>query len=381
MMNIPRMLSQKILDLVPKGKIILMSGPRQAGKTHLSQKLFAPVDFVYLNFDDPDDRVTIRERSWPKDVRAVLFDELHKMDKWKTWLKALYDKGSGPPLIVTGSARMETFKKGGDSLAGRHFHFRLHPLMLGELLETGIWKEREALDRLMEFGGFPEPLIEGDPTFLKLWHKSHIHQIIKEDILDLEKVRELKKIELLIELLSQRVGSRISYASLAQSLEVSPHTVKHWLQILENLYVVFKLLPFTRKLPSSLLKSPKYYFFDTSQVRGGPGAKLENLVASQLLAQTQFLEDTLGESVRLHFLADKQKHEVDFAIIKNERVDSLIEVKLSDRHPSPSLKYFSRYLRPRLALQALYDQGQEKHFDHLKILSVEKALLETITLP
>ena len=350
-MEISRFLTKSILQLLKKKKLLLLSGPRQVGKTFLSQKLFPPNDYFYLNFDDPEDRQILLDKSWPKNVKLLIFDELHKMDKWKTWLKAIYDKGPLKPLIlVTGSARMETFSKGGDSLAGRHFHLRLHPFMWQEVRNLG--KSAEPLEKLMKFGGFPEPFLEANPTHVKLWQKSHLQRIIKEDLLDLEKVRELKKIELLVQLLSQKVGSRINYTSLAQDLEVSPHTIKHWLQILEDLYVIFKILPYTQKISSSILKEPKYYFFDTARVRGNRGAQLENMVACQLLAQSQFLEDTQGESIDLHFLANKQKHEVDFAIVRNYQLDCLIEVKWSEDHPSPSLKYFTERLKPQESFQA-----------------------------
>ena len=373
-MEFPRLLTPTIKKLLPKGKIILLSGPRQVGKTFLSKKLFSQNDFFYLNFDDPDDRAIILEKSWPKDLKIIILDELHKMDKWKLWLKAIYDKGPlKPSIIVTGSARMDTFKKGGDSLAGRHFHFRLYPLILQEI--QGLqWNDQDILKRLMEMGGFPEPFIEGDTAYLKLWQKSHIHRIIKDDLLDLEKVRELKKIEILVQLLSQRVGGRISYSSLAKSLEVSSHTIKHWLQILEDLYVVFKVLPFTKDISSSILKSPKYYFFDTARVRGDQGAKLENLMASQLLAQAHFLEDSLGESLNLYFLADKQKHEVDFLIERNDKIDCLIEVKFSRDKISSSLKYFTERLKPKTSFQAVYHLDREKHYDNIKIVSAKKVL-------
>ena len=371
-MEIPRFLSRVIKKLLSKEKIILLSGPRQVGKTFLSKRLFE--DFVYLNFDDPDDRIILLEKSWPRDSKLLIFDELHKMEKWKTWLKAIYDKGPlKPGIIVTGSARMDTFKKGGDSLAGRHFHFRLHPLMLQEL-EVYSGDYQILLKQLMDVGGFPEPFLEGDLTYLKLWQKSHLHRIIKEDLLDMERVRELKKIEILVQLLSQRVGSRISCSSLARALEVSSHTVKHWLQILEDLYVVFKVLPLTKKVSNSILKSPKYYFFDTARVRGDQGARLENLVACQLLAQIQFLEDSFGESLGIHFLADKQKHEVDFAITKEGQLEFLVEVKLSDNKLSGSLKYFTWCLKPKRSFQAVYHLDRKKHYEPIEIVSVEEVL-------
>ncbi len=373
-MEFHRLLSKTIKNLLPKGKIILLSGPRQVGKTFLSKKLFPSKDFVYLNFDDPDDRIILFEKSWPKDSKLLILDELHKMEKWKIWLKAIYDKGPlKPDIIVTGSARMDTFRKGGDSLAGRHFYFRLYPLMFQEL-QICPWNSQATLQRLMDVGGFPEPFVEGDTTYLKLWQKSHLDRIIKEDLLDMERVRELKKIEILVQLLSQRVGSRINHSSLAKTLEVSSHTVKHWLQIMEDLYVVFKVLPLTKKVSASILKSPKYYFFDTARVRGDRGAKLENLVACQLLAQTQFLEDSFREKRGLHFLADKQKHEVDFAITKEDKVELLAEVKLSDKKLSPALKYFTERLKPGESFQAVYNLDREKHYESIRIVSVEKLL-------
>ena len=170
------------------------------------------------------------------------------------------------------------------------------------------------------------------------------------------------------------MGSRISYASLTKSLEVSSNTIKHWLQILEDLYVIFKITPLTRNISTSILKSPKYYFFDTSRVRGDEGARLENLVASQLLAQAHFLEDSLGDVVDVHYLADKQKHEVDFAIVKNDEIHCLVEVKLSNNKISSSLKYYTRRLKPKESLQAVLHLDQERHYEHIKLISIEKAL-------
>ena len=373
-MEFPRLISQAITRLLSKNKIILISGPRQVGKTFLSQRLLHSESQTYLNFDDTEDRRIIMGQLWPKDSKTLILDELHKMKNWKTWLKAIYDKESvRPHIIVTGSARMETFKKGGDSLAGRHFHFRLHPLMLQEIKESP-WPSSTLVQRFIDCGGFPEPFVEGDPAYSKIWQKSHLDRIIKDDLLDLEKVRELKKIEILTQLLAEQVGSRISYSSLARSLEVSPNTIKHWLQILEDLYVIFKVQPFTRGFSSAILKAPKYYFFDTSRVYGDFGAKLENFMACQLLAQIHLLEDSQGERMSLSYVANKQGHEVDFAILRNYKVECLVEVKSSESHLSSSLKYFSGQLKPKESLQAVYNLKQEQQYGSLKIVSIEKSL-------
>jgi predicted AAA+ superfamily ATPase len=217
-------------------KIVLLSGPRQVGKTYLSKLLFQ--NYEYLNFDYSEDRKIISTESWNKQSDLIIFDELHKKIKWKSWIKGIYDvQGVRPRLIVTGSARMDIFKKGSDSLAGRHFSFRLHPFTVSELKNQ--MAPIEILKRLLTVGGFPEPFLSGEVDYAKRWRRSHLERVIKEDLLELENVRNLKQLELLIDLLSERVGSPISFNSLARDLEISPHTVKKWIGILESLYVIF----------------------------------------------------------------------------------------------------------------------------------------------
>lgn len=367
---IERGITRYILEFL-ESKIVLLSGPRQVGKTFLT-KNFLTKDFQYLNFDDEDDRQIIREKSWSRDVELIIFDELHKMSNWKTWLKAIYDKeGISPKIIVTGSARMGVFTKGGDSLAGRHYHVRLNPF---SILEYGKGSNRKVFELMLKLGCFPEPLIMGDERKSKLWRKGHLDRIIKEDLLDLERVNHLKKIEILIQLLSERVGASISYASLARDLEVSSHTIKHWLQILEDLYVIFKVTPYSKDISKSILKSPKYYFYDNGRVRGDEGVKLENLVALHLLKRNQFLEDTEGTKYELFYLRDKEKREVDFAIVKDFKLEQLIEVKLSDNKLSNALKYFSNKLNVKDSVQIVLNLKQEKQYNEIKIVDLVKFL-------
>jgi len=200
-------------------------------------------DYLYINYDLAEHRLLLREKSWDRDKSLVIFDELHKMENWKAWLKDIYDvEGMPPALLVTGSARLNAFRKVGDSLAGRHFQFRLHPLDLKEALAfTDIDKE-ECFDRLMNIGGFPEPFLKGSQQFYNRWKRSHINMIMREDLLTLSAVRDIQSIETLIELLRARVGSPVSANSLARAL----------------------------------LKEPKYYFYDNAMVQGDKGTRLEN---------------------------------------------------------------------------------------------------------
>ena len=196
------------------------------------------------------------------------------MEHWKAWIKGIYDvEGMPPALVVTGSAQLGAFRKVGDSLAGRHFTFRLHPLDLKEALAYSGLGRDECFDRLMDVGGFPEPFLRGTQRFYNRWKRSHIDLILKEDLLTLSAVRDIQSIETMIELLRTRVGSPVSANSLARDLQKSPATVQNWLKLLEDLYVIFKVSPFHRNIARALLKEPKYYFYDNAMVKGSEWAQ------------------------------------------------------------------------------------------------------------
>src|SRR4030042_351935 len=282
-------------------KIVLVSGPRQVGKTTLSRQLFEPS--VYLNLDSGPDREMIRKLEWDRKARLVLFDQLHKMKNWKSGLKGVYDtEGIPPAILVSGSARLDLFRKGGDSMAGRFFSYRLHPLSVREICDYLQEKAEDAVHQLLRLGGFPEPYLGKDEDAARRWRRTHIDTIIRQDLLDLERVRDLKSIEILIDLLRMRVGSSTSYSSLAEDLQVSIPTVKHWLEILENLYVVFPVRPYHKNIPRGILKEPKYYFYDTGAVGGDLGTRLENVVALALWRELHWLGGTTRGGGFLHYV-------------------------------------------------------------------------------
>ncbi len=236
-----------------KEKIVLLSGPRQVGKTTLSRQLTTA--HVYLNYDAASDRRIIHRGEWNRDTRLVVFDELHKMKKWKSWIKGIYDvEGISPALLVTGSARLDTYRKGGESLAGRFFYYRLHPLTVKEICSCLGENAESALEKLLKFGGFPEPYLKNSEAFAKRFRRIHTDTIIREDLLDLEKVRDIKSIEILIDLLRSRVGSTSSFASLANDLQVSIDTFKHCLQILEKLLIIIQVRPYHKNIARRQLK-------------------------------------------------------------------------------------------------------------------------------
>lgn len=280
-------------------------------------------------------------------------------------LKGIYDtEGIPPELLITGSAKLDTYRKVGDSLAGRYFQFRLYPLDLKEIITQQLFSEKtpeEIFEQLWQCSGFPEPFLNGNPIFYRRWRKSHLDIILRQDLIDLHSVRDIKAIETLVLLLRQRVGSTVSYSSLARDLECDPNTVKRWLQLLENLYIIFRVTPYSEKIARSLLKEPKFYFYDFTQIED-PSARLENIVAFSLLKELHYLEDTQGNETALHFLRTKDGKELDFLIKIDNKVTHLFEVKSSDDAPAKGFQHFMPYFDSAQCIQLVKTLLREKTY-------------------
>ena len=340
-------------------KILLISGPRQCGKTTLSKMISK--DHDYISYDNVKDRLILKEQSWDRSKRYIVFDELHKKDKWKSWLKGIFDSEGIPPgIVVTGSARMDIYKKVGDSMAGRFFSFHLFPLDLKELKKPQKNTE-QTMDRLLKYSGFPEPYLEANKTFYKLWEKTHIDTIIRNDLIELESPKHIKKIETLIELLKESIGNPLSSAGLANQLECSPKTVGNWLKWLEELCIIFRVTPYSRNIPKSLKKMSKYYFYNWALAKH-KGALLENFVACSLLKENYFRQDTMGEVRGLNYLRTKDKQEIDFVLTKDKRPVSLLESKWSDDNLHKPLETISKNLKDIPKIQLVKELNREKTF-------------------
>ena len=319
-------------------KMVLLSGPRQVGKTTLAKALVDHVEgAVYLNYDSFDDRAMIETRAWLPTTPRLVLDELHKMPGWKNYLKGLYDtKPSSLQILVTGSARLETFRHSGDSLAGRYFRHRLHPLSLAELHDP----DDAALDRLLDRGGFPEPYLAETEDDARRWRLHYVDGLIRTDILDFEKVHDFRAMQTTLALLRRSVGSTLSYTSLARDVGCAPNTIRRYIEVLEALFIIFRVTPYHRNIARSILKAPKIYFYDTGMVLGDAGARFENLVAASLLKYLDTLEDLKGISTSLRTLRTKEKKEVDFLLVQDDTPTEMIEVKLSKASTSANLRYF-----------------------------------------
>jgi len=248
-------------------------------------------------------------------------------------------------------------------MAGRFFQYRLHPL---DLKEIRIIIKPENLDTalttLIEIGGFPEPYLKGNKRFYNRWKRSHLDIILRQDMLDLENVRQISSVETLIQLLRKRVGSPVSYKSLAEDLQCSDKTVKRWLTMLENMYVIFRITPYHKNIARSLIKAPKIYFYDTGQIIGNAGLRLENLTACALIKEIHYIEDCYGEEASLHYARTKDGKEIDFLILKNETPFMLLEVKLADEHASANFAHFGKHFPGIKKVQLVKDLKREKTF-------------------
>lgn len=303
----------------------------------------------------------MQNQSWLPTTDLLILDELHKMQEWKNYLKGVFDtKPSQMRILVTGSARLEIYDTLGDSLAGRYFKHCLLPFSPAELFQT---QQSIDLPKLIERGGFPEPYLAENTIDASRWRIQYIDSLLSTDVFDIDTIHNIKAMRLLFDLLRTRVGSPISHQNLAEDIGISPITVKRYIQILESLFVVFRVTPFSKNIARSLLKEPKIYFFDTGLVQGDASPKLENLVAVNLLKHTYGRMNALAERRALHYLRTKNGEEVDFALTHDEEVEMIIEVKTSDDMISKNLKKFhQQYGYPAIQLvQFLHHSYQQKN--------------------
>jgi len=319
--------------------MVFLGGPRQVGKTTLSQQLiknFRDEHPAYLNWDSDIDRNKIKNREWPKNEKLIILDEIHKFKNWRNFVKGLFDTLKNThSFLVTGSARLDHFRKGGDSLLGRYHYYRLHPYSLPE-----IGYSPEKLVKLLKFGGFPEPFHSANDRDLRRWHLQRLNRLVRTDLRDLENIKDLDKMFMLAELLPSKVGSPLSINSLAQDIEAGFKTIKNWLSILSAMYYSYQIAPFGSSKIRAVKKEQKLYMWDWSQVES-EGHRFENMVASHLLKYCHFLEDTEGHQMELRFLRDIDKREIDFVVIKDKKPIFAVECKTGEKSVSPHLHYFS----------------------------------------
>ncbi len=354
-------------------QMAFVSGPRQVGKTTTCRALTPGL--VYLNWDDQDDRRLITQGparvaqhigvdALSEQRQVVVFDEIHKYARWKTFLKGLFDRHADRlGILVTGSSRLDAYRRGGDSLMGRYFIYRMHALSVGELVNRQRTEElirppqplaSGRFDALWSWGGFPEPFIQRSARFSNRWQRLRRQQLVREDVRDLTRIQELGQLEILVALLCERSGDQLSYSSLARQVNVSVDTMRRWVRALCVLHHGFLVRPWFRNVAKSLRKEPKFFLYDWSGVKD-PGKRAETFFACHLLKAVETWTDVgLGE-FSLHYLRDKLKREVDFLVVRDDQPWILIEVKQSETQLSRALPHFQKQVKAPYAVQAVMD--------------------------
>lgn len=389
MSQIPRYLARALRDdALAKGKMAFVSGPRQVGKTTLAKSLIEDPRNYFL-FDDEDFR-----RRWAKSPGEaisgrgpgpVVLDEIHKDRKWKTKLKGIYDvRGREIPIVVTGSARLEHFRKGTDSLLGRYLPYRLFPFTVGE--SASCVKPDEILSRrvvsfpwadVLRLGGFPEPLLGGSEAEAKRWSRLRLDRLVFEDSRDFLAISDINAFRVLIDLLPERIGSLLSVNSLREDVGKAYATVRSWLGVLDVLYYSFTIRPYARRLTRALRAEPKLYLFDTLRIPEELGSKrLENQVALHLLKACCFWTDTAQGEWDLRFVRTKEKREVDFLLLRDGKPWMLLECQSGETEPVRDLVAFTRLLEPAHSVQLVCDESVDRSYpEHrVRVMGYERFL-------
>lgn len=371
-------------------QMVFLTGPRQGGKTTLAQSLLSKtIPCVnYFNWDIVSHRKILttqifqgKENLEGPQRSKIVFDEIHKYPRWKNTLKGLFDKHEPDThWIVTGSAMLNVYRRGQDSLLGRHFTYHLAPFSVAECLKNKKKKvplikelvdfdfdcpdseSKEVYDALIHFSGFPEPLFKMQQSFLTRWRTSRLDRLVNQDLQATETLRYLPLVENLLFLLPERVGSPLSLNSIKEDLEVHFATVKHWMELLERVFYGFYIRPYSKKMNRMLKKEAKWYLWDWTEIKDS-GIRFENMVAVHLLKYIYYMNELGMDNLSLHYVRDKEKREVDFLICRERKPFILIECKSKKKDISSELKYFSQRLNINHAFQ-LINEGNEPRTYH-----------------
>jgi len=382
-----RYLTDDILDDLNE-KMVLVGGARQVGKTTLALKIISKrfSENSYYNWDFPPDRKKLLSFEFPGDDALLIFDEVHKYRKWKRLIKGIYDSYKTKyKIIVTGSARLNVYRKGGDSLQGRYHYYTLHPFSLAELYGiknkviplTGLsfhqGNYNDGVEQLFKFGGFPEILFKQSERSLRRWHNEKLERLFREDIRDVENLRDIGSVKLLGDMLPSKVASPLSINSIREDLEVSHRAITKWLDVLEQFYYHFRIYPYHSKATRSLRKGPKLFLVDWSEVED-EGLRFENMIASHLLKFVHYLNESEGYKIKLNYLRNVDKKEVDFLVSADGIPWFAAEVKLNDTQPSQNLFYYKERLKIPHLFQVVMKKDIDFMKDNVRIISAGKFL-------
>ncbi len=401
-------------EMLTARHMVFLAGPRQVGKTRLAKQFLKTKKCgkLYYNWDDiltrqaylSDSRFfESQARSTDTKDPWIVFDEIHKRNRWRDILKGVYDIFHEDfRFLITGSARLDLFRSSGDSLVGRYNLFHMMPLSINEvslqkktscfLMENNfnasfdVFKNdvlpsnkpeiTDAFKALLVHGPFPEPFIKQNDRFCRKWHQDYISLLVREDLRDISKVTELDRIENLLFLLKPRIMSPLSMPNLGNELEAAHTTIKNWLEQLKRLYLIFPVTPWTKKVSRGLKKAKKWYFLNWYYAPKGP-ARLENMVGSYLYRTCLGLTDMGYGNFSLHYIRTLDKKEIDFIIAKDNTPVLAVEVKSGSTALSKELINRKNWFpdTPTIGVQVVDKRNYlQKHPGNTWVMSVEKFL-------
>ena len=382
-----RYLSSVILkDALKDRKMAFVSGPRQVGKTTLG-KQFLKDKNNYFSWDQTEfKRIWVRNPHKILDnigAGPILLDEIHKDRQWKSKIKGLYDTYSDRlSILVTGSAKLDIYRRGSDSLLGRYIPYRLHPFSVSEGYRppspNNILKKFKVCyswQDLMTLGGYPEPLLAGREQKANRWSRLRLDRLAYEDTRDIKALSNFNAFRVLLDLIPLKVGSLFSFNSLKEDLGVAYATVRDWVLLSEMLYYGFFVRPWSTGFKRSIKAEPKFYLYDILQIQKSDKAKrLENLSALHLIKLCHFWTDTAQGFFDLFFVRDKEKREVDFLITKDKVPWMLVECKSNSKNISSNIIYYAKKLKTNLNFQLVDHRNYDKNhpIPNIRVMDYEK---------
>lgn len=359
-------------------QMVFLSGPRQVGKTTIAESIIKQNSgkAKYLNWDNivhrkyimsllEDTQKHSRLNRYLEDNNILVLDEIHKFSDWKNYLKGFYDTyKSEYRIILTGSSRLNVYRRGGDSLMGRYFNYTVHPISLGEVVRPYLPKGKDLIQKpkeskgkdyksLLMYGGYPQPFLKRDDEFSIMWQKTRFQQLFREDIVDIENIKSIGQLELLAYLIQEQSGGLVNYTNLASKIQVSNNSIKKWIQLLESFYFCFTIRPWSQNISRSLIKEPKIYLWDWSLIKDH-GMRFENFIVSHLYKSVSFWNENGKGDFGIYYLRTKEKKEVDFLVTKDKKPWILVEAKNSDNNSiSKNLIYFKEKTKAEYAFQVV----------------------------
>lgn len=323
---IERFLYKTIEEKLFKGKIIILSGARQVGKTTLlKQILHHTEDVLWLNGDEMqvqnlfDNASAERLLSEFGNSRIVILDEAQRIKDIGVRLKLIADSDSNIQVIASGSSAFELANQVNEPLTGRKWEYQLFPVSFGEMVaQHGKLQELRMLPRRIVYGYYPEVVMnDGNETeILKLLTDAYLYK----DILSWENIKHPDRLQRLLRALAYQVGSQVSFNELSQMCSLDSKTVERYITLLEQCYIIFRLPSFSHNLRHELKASRKIYFYDNGirnalianfnapEIRQDNGALWENFVISERMKSNGYCQ----RWVNRYFWRTKQQQEIDY---------------------------------------------------------------------